>query len=248
MPRLARIGAAASGAFGLPNDKPSFISVNYLIVGGTGSGGTLTGGGGGGGQVKQNTFSLSTSTIYLATVGASTGSSAFNAVTSAGGVSGQNRDPADSTGINGGASGSGNAGGTGARIYFAPYDAPFGSGGGGGQGAVGGDGSAVDSPPYTSGVYTGGNGGVGVAWTITGVYYGGGQGGGADAGTHGTANGGASGTGYNAFGSLSGGVIISYVFGLQLYTGGTITSSGTGPTKRWFHTFTSSANLVPKVY
>jgi hypothetical protein len=248
MPRLARIGAAASGAFGLPNTKPPFITANYLIVGGTGSKGNLNSGGGGGGQVKQSTFSLSTSATYVATVGASTQSSTFNGVTSASGLNGQDRDPADSTSIDGGASGSGNAGGAGARIYLGPYNSPYGAGGGAGQGAVGGGGSAVDSPPYTSGVYSGGNGGVGVVWSVTGVYYGGGQGGGADAGGHGTANGGSNGLGFDAFGSLSGGVIISYVSELQLYTGGTVTSSGSGPTKRWFHTFTSTANLVPKVY
>lgn len=242
MPRLARIGAAASGAFGLPNSKPSFISVDYLIVGGTGAIGADDGGGGGGGQVKQSTFSLSTSTTYLATVGASTGSSTFNAITSAGGVSGQNTALINGTNNNGGTSGSGNAGGSGQAIYLSDYNTPWASGGGGGQGAVGGNGSAVG---YDPGVYNGGNGGVGVAWTITGTYYGGGGGGGASGRGHGTPSAGSGGTGYNAFGSLSGGVIISYVSSIQLYTGGTITSSGTGPTKRWFHTFTSSSNLVP---
>ena len=245
MPRLARIGAAASGAFGLPNTKPSFITANYLIVGGTGANGGDSGGGGGGGEVKQSTFSLSTSATYVATVGASTQSSTFNGVTSAGGVSGQNTNTVNGTNNAGGSSGSGNSGGGGQAVYLGDNNTPWGSGGGGGQGAVGGGGSATGADP---GTYLGGNGGVGVAWTITGTYYGGGAGGGADAKGHGSASNGSNGTGYNAFGSLSGGVIISYVSELQLYTGGTVTSSGSGPTKRWFHTFTSTANLVPKVY
>ena len=245
MPRLAMIGAAASGAFGLPNNKPSFITVDYLIVGGTGATGGSNGGGGGGGEVKSGTFSLSTSTTYAAVVGASTGSSSFNGVTSAGGVSGQSTNTVDGTNNAGGASGSGNAGGGGQAVYLGDNNTPWASGGGGGQGAVGGGGSAVGFDP---GTYTGGNGGVGIIWSVNSTYYGGGAGGGADAVGHGTASNGSNGTGYNAFGSLIGGDIISYVSGLQLYTGGTVTSSGSGPTTRWFHTFTSSANLVPKVY
>lgn len=242
MPRLARIGAAAAGAFGLFNGKPSFISADYLIVGGTGATGSNNGGGGGGGEVKSGTFSLSTSTTYAAVVGASTGSSSFNGITSAGGVSGQNTNTVNGTNNAGGASGSGNSGGSGSAIYLGDNNSPWGSGGGGGQSAVGGNGSAVSFDP---GTYTGGNGGAGVQWAVNSVYYGGGAGGGADAVGHGSATNGSNGIGYNAFGSLTGGDIISYVSSIQLYTGGTVTSSGSGPNTRWFHTFTSSANLVP---
>ena len=245
MPRLARIGAAAAGAFGLLNGKPSFISVDYLIVGGTGATGSNSGGGGGGGQVRSGTFSLSTSTTYSAVVGASTGSSSFNGITSAGGVSGPNGDYTGTTGASGGASGSGNVGGAQANINLGPGNSPWGSGGGGGQNASGGDGSAVGFDP---GVYTGGNGGVGVQWSVNSAYYGGGGGGSYNTAGHGTGSDGANGTGYNAFGSLTGGDIISYVSAIQLYTGGTVTSVGSGASTRWFHTFTSSANLVPKVY
>lgn len=238
MPRLSTIGSAATGAYGFGTLIPPVIA-NYIVVGGTGNVGGNFGGGGGSGQVQIVSALLSRLTNYTVVVGSATNSSSFNGTTAAGGVNGQDTNPVDSTNIDGGASGSGNSGGAGARIYLGPYNSPYGAGGGGGQGAVGGGGSAVDSPPYTSGVYTGGNGGAGVVWSVNGVYYGGGGGGQAQAGGHGSSSGGSNGTGYNPFGSLNGGVIVSYTSATQLYTGGTVTSTGTGASTVWFHTFTT---------
>ena len=238
MPRLSKLGAACAAAFGFTGQTSvsTSISVNYLVVGGTGNIGADFGGGGGGGQVKTVSAVLSLLLNYSVVVGSATNSSSFNGTVAAGGVNGQDTNPVDSTNINGGASGSGNAGGNGARVYLGPYNSPYGSGGGGGQGAVGGDGSAVG---YDPGVYQGGNGGVGVVWSVNGVYYGGGGGGVSQNGGHGSSSGGSNGTGYNPFGSLNGGVIVSYTSATQLYTGGTVTSTGTGASTVWFHTFTT---------
>lgn len=128
----------------------------------------------------------------------------------------------------------------------------------------GGGGGGVDDANNTAGV-----GGDGLGWTINGQTYGGGGGGGGDyslgaAGgvgggghggsgndvvTAGTANtggggGGGSSTGGGSWGAGANGgsgvVIVSYVSGTQLFSGGAVTTSG----GRYFHTFTTSGTLT----
>ena len=67
MPRIATIGAAASGAFGFQTN--SLIPVDYLIVGGGGGGGTDGGGGGGAGGLLTSSFVLTAKTLYSITIG-----------------------------------------------------------------------------------------------------------------------------------------------------------------------------------
>ena len=227
---------AAHAIFQANKAVSTTITANYIVVGGTGNTGADAGGGGGGGQVQIVSALLSLFTNYSVVVGSATNSSSFNGTTAAGGVNGQSVNP-DGTNNNGGASGSGNAGGTGERVYLGDYNTPYGSGGGGGQGAVGGGGSAVG---YSPGTYIGGNGGNGVVWSVNGAYYGGGAGGGAEGKGQGSATNGSNGLGYNPFGSLNGGVIVSYTSATQLYTGGTVTSIGSGASTVWFHTFSTA--------
>jgi hypothetical protein len=37
---------------------------------------------------------------------------------------------------------------------------------------------------------------------------------------------------------------VSYVYSSQLYTGGTISTTGSGSSTRWFHTFSSNGTLT----
>lgn len=163
--------------------KPLNFSIDYLVVGGggSGSGGTLSanyGSGGAGGVVRQSSLAinLNSTTSFKVTVGAGAttvsgnspgqtgGSSVFGSVTATGGGGG-------TTGATGGSN--------------ADYSGGVGTGqfpGGGGAGA-GGNGSDI-------------NGGIGVSSSITGstIGYGGG-GGGSRQGTAGTAtNGGGAGS------------------------------------------------------
>ncbi|KND50367.1 MAG: hypothetical protein AB202_01785 [Parcubacteria bacterium C7867-007] len=234
-------------------------NVSYLIVGGGGGGGTTGGGGGGGGEVSTGSIALPGGTTYPIVVGTGgltgvsggvaangTFSSAFS-ITGLGGRGGSLVDR------DGGASGSGNAGG---------LTGPIGSGaGGGGQGGVGQDGP----------VFGAGNGGPGITSSLSGssVGYGGGGGGGTGAGggsggsaTHGggsggagavfglpgTANtGGGGGGGGGSFGSGAGGtggtgvVIVSYPTGSLIGATGGIMSTSGGNT---IHRFTTSGSFI----
>ena len=170
-------------------------TASYLIAAGGGGGGggqanISIGSGGGAGGLLTGTVSLTSGTIYTATVGAGGSAGSFIAggsgtnstltsvattalgggggVTGSGvfnGVSGGSGSGAAYTGSAGaGTSGQGSAGGTGATTPN------YGSGGGGGAGGVGGNGTTS----------VGGNGGSGTSSSITGssVGYAGGGGGG----------------------------------------------------------------------
>lgn len=168
----------------------------------------------------------------------------------------------------GGYDGRGGTGGSGTdgTTYYSggAYGAYNTDGGAGGTYGGGGGGGSSDDIPDGSGV-----GGNGSSWPITGTTYGGGGGGGADysglksggAGgggtggsgggspTAGTANTGGGGGGGGSWGGGtyspganggSGVVIVSYVSGSQLFSGGSVTNSG----GRYYHTFTSSGTLT----
>jgi hypothetical protein len=246
------------------------VTASYLVVAGGGSGGNgnanirVYGGGGAGGLLAGSSLTLNKNSAYTVTVGAggagqSTansygnpgtsssitgvitigGSSAGTFSTAAGGSGGGGGNDGSVYSPNAGTAGQGNTGGTGDSVS---------GGGGGGAGAVGGNGSGG----------TGGTGGAGTASSITGTsvtYAGGGGGGGSSSNGAGGAGGGSTGsvagtanTGGGSGGTAtnistgnggSGIVIISYA-GSQVFTGGTVTSSG-GNT---IHKFTSSGTLT----
>jgi len=193
---------------------PSAFSVNYLIVAGGGSGGSVQGGGGAGGLLSGSGLSVDKTSTYTVTVGAggastssSTGgnngtNSSFSAYGTAavGGGGGAGGGP---TGPYSGGSGGGGGYGTGQSTGASGTsgqgnkggDGPTGGGGanlyacggGGGSSAVGGNFSGT----------TAGNGGAGTVSSISGssVTYAGGGGGGVNPG--GTAGLGGAGGGGN---------------------------------------------------
>jgi len=231
-------GGGAGGYLSGSSFSVSPGSTYAVTVGAGGAGGGTTGTSG-----TNSVFSTITATgggrgasvnHYAASTGGSGGGGNYNYFTT--GASGNTPSTSPSQGNNGG---------NGALT--------FSGGGGGGASAVGGNASGT----------TGGNGGAGTASSITGssVTRGGGGGGGASstAGTGGAGGGGAgkvgagtatagtanTGGGGGGGGDDSGGaggsgvVIISYA-GSQVFSGGTVTSSG-GNT---IHTFTTSSLLT----
>lgn len=181
-------GTATSTGHTLDLVAYSAYSISYLMVAGGGKGGNVIGGGGGAGGLLESTFTtLSSSSQFTMTVGASendseitsTGFTALNA--NAGGYGGKwsgDIENAGSGGSGGGAvrtpagvgavgsatpAGQGNAGGSPGIGWT--------GGGGGGYGDVGGN---------ASGSSPGGIGGIGLQSSITGTstYYAGGGGGG----------------------------------------------------------------------
>src|SRR5471030_1134545 len=243
-------------------------TVNALVVAG-GGGGHNCGGGGGGGVNFQTGVDVGVGAIPV-TVGLGGLSdlgggypnngvnSAFGSTTAVGGGAGPYGHGAGS-GQNGGSGSGGNNGPGGTGVAGQGHAGGAGNvtvyvscGGGGGAGAAGG----------SNGLYTPGDGGAGVANSISGssMTYGGGGGG---AGWY---SGGAGGAGGGGAGSLttgnagtpntgggggsawftgggnggSGIVIVSYVTGTLIATGGTMTTSG-GNT---IHTFTSSGTFT----
>jgi hypothetical protein len=118
-----------------------------------------------------------------------------------------------------------------------------GSGNSGGGGAGGGAGGAA----------SGTGGGAGRSWINSVTYAAGGNssgrngGYGYDATFYGNGAGGSPQQGkgpVRATGGYQGIVIISYQWNLQLLTGGTVSSSGSGINTTWYHTITSSAQAV----
>jgi hypothetical protein len=251
---------------------PNPLPVNVLILGGGGGGharqgsdnNAENGGGGAGGLIDAN-FNLPRGsysfTIGSGGVGGNGGSTvAFGYTAIGGGLGGGSDDMAGGDGGSGGGS-SGHRGSGGPRGGYSTQSKPtsgnFGSqpayGNDGGGGGIGGGGGA-------GGPNSGYNGGPGLTWT-DGVTYAGG-GGGSYSGTGGSGGGG-NGPGQNAtnYGSGGGGgssknggldttsgyqgiVIISYVWSAQALTGGTVTSSGSGASKRWFHAITDSSQTI----
>lgn len=246
MPLLTTRGAASVKAFGFTGGGvPGSIAINYLLVGGAGSNNYA---GGGGGQVLPLSGSLSTKVSYSVSVASRDGVTTFNSQSAGPGL------PGNGAWNSGGTSYAGYGGGGGSSGTWPPNIPPWTAGGdwgvgGGGGGAGGGGGDGYTTLPGSYYAY-GGDGGPGVTWSFTGSYYGGGWGGGAASnsntdGPEPNAYGGANGAGADAFSNgTGGGAIVTYVNSIQLFTGGTVTSSGSGSTKRWFHTFASSGTLT----
>lgn len=247
MPRQSIVGAASNGSFGFAlASRPASITSDYLIAGGGGlTGGTISPGGGGAGQIRFLSGSISTKTSYSVVVGGVSGTSSFNSQTATAG--------GNASGGSGGTSAAGFGGGSPNSVVYPPIGAPwtaggdgYAGGGGGGAGGGGGNGAARNTPDYFA---QGGDGGAGVTWSVNSVVYGVGHGGvgisisNTDGVQPNSANG-ASGATFGS-GQVQGGVIITYVFKTQLFTGGTVTSSGTFPNIRWTHTFSTSGTLAP---
>ena len=249
MPRIALIGTASTGSFGFGvGGLPSTVSTSYVIVGGVGAGDGFSGGGGG--NVLVGATSLSVSTSYTVTCGPANGSSVFNGITAGGG---------SAAGGGRGGSCNGYVGGNtdtawGDYVIWPPTYAPWESGGyafggGGGAGFGGAGSSAYDSLPGSYYIF-GGDGGPGWYSSVMGEYYGGGQGGTwmSVSNTDGPQNNGTngpSGVGFDTFGSDGrGGVVLQYTSIIQLWTGGTVTSSGSGAAKKWKHKFSASSTLA----
>ena len=258
MPRFARLGTASIGTFGLcAGSRPVIAAIDYLIVGGGGTPGYfLTAGGGG--EVLYGSAILSTTTSHPTTVGGVAAASTFNGLTARpGGPGGDVTPSVDSWGGDGGyggSSGNGYSGGNGHHVTYYDYGTVWGEGYGGGgaagAGGAGGDGWDEDSGAIP-GYYThGGDGGPGVTWPVDGLMYGCGRGGAiydTTAGDRGGAT--VPNTGAYGYSNTSGGVILSYVYPQQLFTGGSVTSTGSGSSKRWFHSFGEGGGpLVPRYF
>lgn len=250
MPRLSLIGSASAGALGFGvNNRPAYILTHYLLVGGGGlDGGGAAYGGGGGGQVLYISNVLPTNSTFVASVGGVAASTTFNGATAyPGGNGGAGGIPG---GGSGGTSGGGVGGGGGAGWGW-DADTWTGAGGGGGSDAQSGGGGDVSTGTYPA-TPTGGKGGNAVYWPINGQYYGAGGGGwwiGPIAGNHNGNSGdnwGGYGSGSNRGDAVRGGVIVAYDWPLQLWTGGSVTYTGSGMSRRWFHDLTGA--LTPRYY
>lgn len=232
--------------------------VNYLLVGGGGAGNASNipnGGGGGGGVVNTGATTLNVSQSYAITVGdGGTGGTQSGGTFTNGG---QSALGAIATAAGGGADGSSGSFTKGSSIFA-----------GGGQNSGGGASSRANGGNAGSG--TGGAGADGTLWSIDNNRYGGGGGGrgggnpwtagaaGAGGGGAGSSNSGGSGVGTAGQANTGGGggdggtsanggsgvVIITYQNATQLGSGGTVTSSGSGATTRWFHQFNSSGTYT----
>lgn len=246
---------------------PTSIAVSVLIVGGGGSGRQRQGGdnnaengaGGGGGYVDAS-FNLPRGTYGFSIGGGGYGGNGGNTVafgyTANGGGSGGGSD--NGAGTDGGSGGGAaeRTGAYGSSNQPKPTGGNYGNmpaygnnGSGGPHGGGGGAGSGA----------SGGYGGSGKQW-INGTYYaaGGGSSFGYPGGTGG--GGGAQQNGSN-YGSAGGGswgnpgpqqptygyqgiVIVSYQWNFQVMSGGSVSSSGSGMSTRWYHAITSSSQTL----
>jgi hypothetical protein len=184
---------------------PAFTgSVEYLVVGGGGAGGSYVGGGGGAGGFLTGSTSVTAGTVYTITVGAGGttnggsgtmgvdvgsggdggASSALGISATGGGGGGVYSDTSGRAGGSGGGSGGeeggGGTGGTG--VTGQGFRGGNGAGGRSGQPSTGagGGGAGGVGASATSGVPVGGAGGVGLISNMSGtsLYYAGGGGGG----------------------------------------------------------------------
>ena len=189
--------------------------VEYLVVGGGGSGAGLYGGGGAGGYRTATGFTVAAGTYAVQvgeggaaveninTNGNSGESSIFSTITSAGGGAGGSQSAGVAGGSGGG--GGGNAGSFGGGAGNTPSTSPSqGNSGGSGNDAGGGGGGGGASE---SGNPSGKNGGDGTSNDITGsaVTYAGGGGGGSYSGTLGQGGAGGGGAGGQGTGNGTGG-------------------------------------------
>lgn len=238
MPRISLLGAACSQAFGLSALlRPRLVLVDYMIAGGGGN--TSSYGGQAGGIVQIGSATISTIGSLSIVVGTAGVASSFNGVTAAG--------ASDTAGHNGGSNPSY---GGGSSAEWGWDDSTYTTAGGGGAGAnqAGGNGSIADVVGQQQ--PTSGKGGDGKQWTVNGLYYGGGQQGSTYSAPGASQFGGGPGLGSATYGGggHAGGVIVSYLSPIQLFTAGTVTSTGSGATKRWFHevSATGTSALAPK--
>ena len=250
-------GGAASGGGGgagglLTATSSLAIGTAYAItIGSGGAGGTAAGNGTAGNNSAIGTLATA--------LGGGYGQGSV-------GVSGGSGGPGGSGGGGfGGGGGSGTGGaGTSGQGFNGGNGATQVAGGGGGASAVGGNANAsvsagaggagvASSLSGSSVTYAGGGGGGALNGTAGAGGAGGGGAGGGTAGVAGTANrGGGGGGGGNSGGTApfdggsggSGVVIISYTNTTQRGTGGTVTSSGSGASTVWVHTFTSSGTYT----
>ena len=177
------------------------VSVEYLLVGGGGAGGSVHGPGGGAGGVLSGNINLTTLASYAISIGTGgtinangrqgadgVSTTGFGLTAGGGGGGGKGYDTTGSdangraglaTNGSGGGGGSTAVGGSGNGSGFSGGNgnssSPGSGGGGGGAGAAGSNGTGSGSTGAT-----GGAGGIGVSRSITGTatYYGGGGGGG----------------------------------------------------------------------
>lgn len=240
-------------------------TVDYLVVAGGGVGGGSLGGGGGAGGVQLGSVVLAAGTYPVVVGAGGTGTSngqdsSWHLFSARGGGRG---GETSSDGGNGGSGGGGafahpRGVGTLNQGYNGGDGFSFGAGAGGGGGGAGSAGGAASAnvqgtvggrggsgiPTAISGTlkyYAGGGGGNGSASSGTGGTGGGGNAGaGGNPGTPGTANTGGGGGGGGSYAGGSGVVIVRYLTGTLVATGGTITTAG-GYT---VHTFTASGTFV----
>lgn len=250
-------GGAASGGGGGAGGL--LTAASYLAIG-TAYTITIGSGGAGGTSAGNGAVGNNSSIVFLAT--ALGGGFGQGSVGVSGGSGGPGGSGGGGTGTGGG-SGTGGSG-TSGQGFNGGNGATQVSGGGGGASAVGGN--AVTSTSAGAGgagvanslsgssvTYAGGGGGGALNGTAGAGGAGGGGAGGGTAGVAGTANtGGGGGGGGNSGGTApfdggsggSGVVIISYTNTTQRGTGGTVTSSGSGASTVWVHTFNSSGTYT----
>ena len=249
--------------------KPTSLAVQVLIVGGGGGGGprwgddygNANGGAGAGGYIEAS-FNLPSGS-YSFTIGGGGGDGnggdtvAFGYRAYGGGRGGGCDDQSGSGGGSGGG-GAMNGGGGGGSSQPKPTSGNYGNqpaygnsgspnqGGAGGGGGAGGSASSTSKGPGKTWIN-----GVGYAYGGNSSAANGGYGyPGASSGGSGYGNGGG-GANQNGRGpriptyGYQGIVIISYLWPTQLISGGdSITSSGTGYSKRWYHQITSSSTTI----
>lgn len=223
---FASTNLAFSSFYGTQAAAPTY-TIDYLVVGGgggaqgAGGAGWQSSGGGGGGGVLNGTYSIAIGAVATVTVAGRSSATGGVSLFTVGGTQISKCD--------GGGTGSG-------------YNGP----GGGPSGPLGtpGNGGNRQGGPGTS---AGSGNGPNYTWSYTATSYGIG-------GTGEVGGQVADGRGWGANGRVSGqtsnntsgtGVIIfSYVNATQRGTGGTVTSSGSGASTRWFHTFTASGTYT----
>lgn len=219
-------GQIAFSNFYSTQAAPPSYTVEYLVGGGgggaqgAGGAGWQSSGGGGGGGVRTGTFSISPGTTASLTVSGrsnATGGQSFFSVTGQGEIS---RSDGGGTGLGYNGPGGGPSG-------------PLGSPGNGGN-RQGGPGTSAGSGNGPNVSFYGTTYGIGGTGEIGGQV--------ADGRSWG-ANGRVSGqTSNNTSGT--GVIIFTYVNATQRGSGGTVTSSGSGASTRWFHTFSSSGTYT----
>lgn len=246
---------------------PNPLTINVLVVGGGGGGGQRWGpdygncnGGAGAGGMRIESLAVTKGQTFTFSIGAGGGNGNGGDTTVArngseiyrayGGGRGGGCD--DQSGSGGGSGGggamNGGAGGPGYQPSYGGYGNPgspntgaAGGGGGAGAAASGTSKGAGRTWPGDGGVYanggnsSGGNGGIG----YPGAYSGGALYGNGGGGSNNPNGGGPTPTvGYQGI------VIFGYTWPIQLLSGGTVSSSGSGYSKIWLHKITSSPQSI----